>query len=111
MHSYAQPGTFSAAALLCLAAALHTAAHRLRSAAKRLDRQTLPGRPWQETPLEESAPRSERAIDVEMAHAADSIAHLDVHALKDIGAPGWLIARASERRDTEHLRWLGHDHG
>lgn len=48
--------------------------------------------------------RSQRK-DAETAHAFDSIAHLNVHVLKDIGAPHWLISRAASRRDAEPLRW------
>jgi len=36
---------------------------------------------------------------------ADSIAHLNVHVLKDIGAPHWLIAQAASRRDEQSLTW------
>ena len=36
---------------------------------------------------------------------ADSIAHLNAHVLKDIGAPHWLVARAASRRDEQSLRW------
>ena len=39
-------------------------------------------------------------------HAFDAIAELDEHALKDIGAPHWLVARAAERREAQHLRWI-----
>ena len=35
-----------------------------------------------------------------------SIAELNEYALKDIGAPDWLVARAAERRETQHLRWI-----
>jgi hypothetical protein len=35
----------------------------------------------------------------------DSIAHLNVHVLKDIGAPHWVIARAASSRDEQSLRW------
>ena len=45
-----------------------------------------------------AAPRGE--------HAFDSIAHLNEYTLKDIGAPDWLVARAAERRDAQHLRWI-----
>ena len=38
-----------------------------------------------------------------------SIANLDEHTLKDIGAPDWLIARAAERREAQQLRWIEHD--
>jgi hypothetical protein len=38
--------------------------------------------------------------------AFDSIAHLNEYALKDIGAPDWLVARAAERREAQHLRWI-----
>ena len=39
-------------------------------------------------------------------HTFDSIEHLNEHTLKDIGAPEWLVARAAERREAEHLRWI-----
>ena len=39
--------------------------------------------------------------------AFESIANLDEHTLKDIGAPNWLVARAAEERDARHLRWIG----
>jgi hypothetical protein len=48
--------------------------------------------------------RSQRK-DAETAHAFDSIAHLNVHVLTDIGAPHWLIAQAASRRDAAPLRW------
>ena len=38
--------------------------------------------------------------------AFDSIAHLNEHTLKDIGAPQWLVAQAAERRETQALRWI-----
>ena len=38
--------------------------------------------------------------------AYDSIAHLNEYALKDIGAPDWLVARAAERREAQHLTWI-----
>ena len=36
----------------------------------------------------------------------DSIAELNEQTLKDIGAPDWLVARATERREAQHLRWI-----
>ena len=42
-------------------------------------------------------------------HAYDSIADLNEHALKDIGAPHWLVAQAAERREAQRLRWIEHD--
>ena len=36
----------------------------------------------------------------------DSIADLNEHTLKDIGAPDWLVARAAEQREAQRLRWL-----
>ena len=41
--------------------------------------------------------------------AYESIADLNEHALKDIGAPHWLIARAAERRAAQHARWIEYD--
>lgn len=41
--------------------------------------------------------------------AFDSIADLSEHALKDIGAPHWLVARAAARREAQHLRWIEFD--
>ncbi len=38
--------------------------------------------------------------------AFESIANLDEHMLKDIGAPHWLVARAADERDARHLRWI-----
>ncbi len=35
-----------------------------------------------------------------------SIAHLDAHVLKDIGAPHWLVADADLRHETQHLQWF-----
>lgn len=35
-----------------------------------------------------------------------SIAHLNPHMLKDIGAPHWLVAEADLRRDTQRLQWI-----
>ena len=40
------------------------------------------------------------------AYAFDSIAHLNEHTLKDIGAPNWLVAQAAERREAQALRWV-----
>ncbi|HET7032746.1 MAG TPA: hypothetical protein VFJ48_06445 [Casimicrobiaceae bacterium] len=42
-------------------------------------------------------------------HAFDSIEQLDERTLKDIGAPHWLVARAAERREAQHLRWIEFD--
>ena len=42
-------------------------------------------------------------------HAFDAIEHLDERTLKDIGAPHWLVARAAERREAQHLRWIERD--
>jgi hypothetical protein len=36
----------------------------------------------------------------------DSVAHLNAHVLKDIGAPHWLVAQATGRREAEHQRWM-----
>jgi len=38
--------------------------------------------------------------------AFESIADLDEHTLKDIGAPHWLVAHAADERDARHLRWI-----
>ena len=38
--------------------------------------------------------------------AFESIANLDEHTLKDIGAPHWLVARAADERNARHLRWI-----
>lgn len=38
--------------------------------------------------------------------AFELMADIDVHTLKDIGAPNWLIAQAVERRDAYHLHLL-----
>ena len=58
-----------------------------------------------------SARRVARLIQRDREHSAverralDSIAHLNVHVLKDIGAPHWLIAQAASSRDEQSLRW------
>jgi len=39
-------------------------------------------------------------------HRFESIADLDEHTLKDIGAPHWLVAQAADERETRHLRWI-----
>ncbi len=36
----------------------------------------------------------------------DSVADLNEHVLKDIGAPHWLISRAAARQDAERLPWI-----
>jgi hypothetical protein len=41
--------------------------------------------------------------------AIASIAHLNEHTLKDIGAPHWLVARAAQEREARHLRWVEFD--
>jgi hypothetical protein len=38
--------------------------------------------------------------------AFESIANLDEHTLKDIGAPHWLVARAADERGARRLRWI-----
>jgi len=98
MDGYAQPRTFSAMALLYVAAGLRIAAYRVRAAARRLN-------------------TTETALACESCGAApddvrelEGLAHLNVHALKDIGAPHWLVARAAGERDREHLRWIGLEH-
>ena len=47
-----------------------------------------------------------RAAD---AHAFEAIEHLGERTLRDIGAPDWLVARASERREARALRWSEFD--
>lgn len=47
--------------------------------------------------------RSVSAVD---ERAFESIANLDEHTLRDIGAPHWLVARAADERDARHLRWI-----
>jgi hypothetical protein len=39
----------------------------------------------------------------------DSVAHLNEHVLKDIGAPHWLVARAAAQREAQHLQWIDMD--
>ncbi len=52
---------------------------------------------------------SRREAQPDDLRAFDSIADLSEHALKDIGAPHWLVARAAARRETQHLRWTEFD--
>jgi len=105
--------------LLYVAAAMRAAAYRMRAAARRLDQWI--GRPQPSAlAIEELQTMSYRELrdiglsrcDVQVGgpHTLGAIAHLDVHALKDIGAPHWLVASAAERRDREHLSWLGLAH-
>jgi len=47
-----------------------------------------------------------RGVAVADDRAFESIANLDEHTLKDIGAPHWLVARAADERDARHLRWI-----
>ena len=93
MYDYAQPRTLSATALLYLAAALRNAASRVRFAATRLDQRT--------------GACDSCSVGAEDTRELDGLAHLNVHVLKDIGAPNWLVANAAGERDREHLRWLG----
>jgi len=150
MYGYAQPRTFSATALLYVAALMRRAAYRMRAAARRLDawiakRRTrtpgvqelqamsyrelrdigltrfdaqhlawggeVPGRPWQELGEAEAArPRGSRNAETDDTPRLDALGHLNVHVLKDIGAPHWLVARAAAGCDREHLRWIGFEH-
>ena len=122
MYSYAQPRTFPATALFYVAALLRSAAYRMRSAARRLDTWTA------DRPTAMKAVACEpcsadgddmcklaEAREPETRHDGETrglarIAHLNVHVLKDIGAPHWLLTRAAERDVNEHLRWIGFDH-
>ena len=101
MYDYAQPRTLSATALLYLAAALRHAAIRVRFAANRLDETTRAGE------VEAACACDSCSVGVEDTRELDGLAHLNVHVLKDIGAPNWLVANAAGERDREHLRWLG----
>ncbi len=47
-----------------------------------------------------------RRVQRDERRAFDSIAHLDEHVLKDIGAPHWLVADAAERGDVQHRQWV-----
>ncbi len=47
-----------------------------------------------------------RSVAAADDRAFESIANLDEHTLKDIGAPHWLVARAADERDARHLRWI-----
>ena len=78
MYSHAQPRAFSATALLYVAAALRTAAYRVRSAARRLDL-------W-------IARRRTRAPAVSELQA------MSYRELRDIGLTGF---------DVQHLAWGG----
>ena len=150
MYSYAQPRSFSAAALLYLAAALRTAAYRLRAAARRLDTWiarrraappairdlqamsyrelrdigltgfdvqhlawggSAPGRPWQAPEGRETEIACESCCaETDDTREVDDLVRLNVHVLKDIGAPHWMVARAAERPNMESLRWIGLEH-
>ena len=69
-----------------------------------------PGRPWQDAAETDAATSCESwGAEAEDVRELDGLAHLDVHVLKDIGAPQWLVARAAGERDREHLRWSGFD--
>jgi len=48
----------------------------------------------------------DRGVAAADDRAFESIANLDEHTLKDIGAPHWLVARAADERDARHLRWI-----
>ena len=107
MYSYAQPRSVSATALLYLAAALRSAAYRVRAVARRLETRIA----------RQDAAETEAALECESCSAKagdtrelDGLAHLNVHVLKDIGAPHWLVAHASGEADREHLRWIGLEH-
>jgi hypothetical protein len=101
MHTYAQTRAFPATALFYAAAVLHTAACRLRAAATRLDAR-IAGAPAQPPAAVGPEAISRRELD--------GLAGLDVHVLKDIGAPHWLVARAAGEPDRERLRWIGLEH-
>jgi hypothetical protein len=98
MHGYAQPRAFPTTALLRVAAALRGVASLLRAAARRVDTPIARAR----TP---AAGRAETMNDRELHGRA----HLDIHVLKDIGAPHWLVARAAGEPDRERLRWIGRE--
>lgn len=66
-----------------------------------------PGRPWQDTAETDTAIACEScSAEADDARRLDRLAHLNVHVLKDIGAPHWLVARAAGDPDREHLRWI-----
>ena len=103
MYSYAQPRSVSATALLYVAAALRSAAYRVRAVARRLETRIA----------RRDAAQTETALECESCSAKagdtrelDGLAHLNVHVLKDIGAPHWLVAQAAERREAQQLRWV-----
>ena len=100
MLGYAQPRTLPATTLLYLAAALRTAACRVRVAARRLDEWTDAGEAGTSIDCEAC---SEGKDDV---HELDDLAGLNPHVLKDIGAPHSMIARAAGEAGREHLRWI-----
>jgi hypothetical protein len=117
MHSYAQPRAFSATALFYVAALLRSAAYRVRGAARRLDAWTADARTATEAiacdacsgEVDETREHDDIRERDETRGLA-RIAHLNVHVLKDIGAPQWLLTHAAERAANEHLRWIGFDH-
>jgi uncharacterized protein YjiS (DUF1127 family) len=77
-----------------------------------------PGRPWQDAAQAETG----LGCECQSGSAADDdtqdnetrplegLAHLELHVLKDIGAPHWLVARAAGEPDREHLRWIALEH-
>jgi hypothetical protein len=101
MHGYAQSRTFPATALLYVAALLRSAAYRVRAAARPADAGNAETR-TQALVLRD--PRGTRYREL------DGLAHLDMHVLKDIGAPHWLVARAAREPEREHLRWIELEH-
>ena len=71
-----------------------------------------PGRPWQDAAETEPALACE-SCSVEGDEDTlnlDPLAHLNLHVLKDIGAPHWLVAHAAGEPDRERLRWIGLEH-
>jgi uncharacterized protein YjiS (DUF1127 family) len=80
---------------------------------------SAPGRPWQDMPESAATVTCEacnvdehdtRCVEGDDTRSVEGVAHLDLHLLKDIGAPHWLVTRAAERHGAEHLRWLGLEH-
>jgi hypothetical protein len=108
MYSHAQPRAFSATLLLFLAAGLRNAAHRVRAAASRLDERIV--RRPQHAGAEAAMVCEACSSDGNDARELESLAHLNTHVLKDIGAPHWLVAHAAGESDREQLRWVGLDH-
>ena len=70
-----------------------------------------PGRPWQDSAETEPALACEPCrAEADAPRMLDRLAGLNVHVLKDIGAPHWMVARAAGEADREHLRWVGLEH-